>query len=214
MSNKKKLNEEEIIELTESDLDGGLIANLMQNIIGSMETRCIYLYGFINEQNIMSAINQIHTLETTDDSDINLYINSDGGFLNDCFALIDVMDTSPCDVATYTVGRAASAACLIASNGTKGKRFCGKNAQFMYHEPYGDLYDVKGSDVPYYDKMFRKDNQRANKILSQNTGQNVKDIKEMFFQPRLDKWMGAREALKFGIVDKIMKKRKVTIYKD
>jgi ATP-dependent Clp protease protease subunit len=113
------------------------------------------------------------------------------------------MDSSPCSISTYTLGRAASAACLVASNGSKGKRFAGKNAEFMFHEIYGDVSDLKYSDIIYYRNLFKKQLRTVNRIFSKNTGKSNKEIKATFMDDDLDKWMSATEAKKFGIIDKI-----------
>jgi len=181
------------------------------NTFSSAETRAVYLVGDIDEINIFSLIRQIHALEKkTPKLDITIYINSDGGVVHDCLALIDVMNSSPCDIVTYTLGRAASAACLIASNGTPGKRYAGKNAEFMFHEIYGDVSALKYSDIPYYKEMFKRQTKTISRIFSRNTGKSQKEIKATFMKDNLDKWMSAMEAKKFGIVDKvIVGKRKV-----
>jgi len=200
-------NNEEEIDISEL-IDSNVLSDVFQNLIGSMETRSIYITGFIEEVSIESVIAQIHMLESKNREDIHIYVNSDGGYLQDCFALIDIMDSSPCDICTFTVGRAASAACLIASNGTKGKRYGGKNAEFMFHELYGDIVDAKKSNLSYHRDMFDKTNQKVNKIFCKNTGQTIKNIKNVFYDRNLDRWMNCLEAKKFGIIDKIMKKRK------
>lgn len=178
--------------------------NLFNGMQSALETRHVYLTGEINELNIISVISQIHILEKKGEEDISLFINSDGGVIQDCLALIDVMDVSPCDIATYTIGRAASAACLIASNGTVGKRFAGPNAAFMFHEVYGDVFDFKYSNLSYYRDLFNRETKRVNKIFSRNTGKTIKEIKNLFLAEDLDKWLTSEEAVKFGIIDKVM----------
>lgn len=188
----------------EVEIDESLYFNIM-NAMSSFETRAVYLVGDINETSIFSLINHIHILENKDPNlDITIYINSDGGMVQDCLALIDVMDSSPCDVSTHTLGRAASAACLIASNGTQGKRYAGKNAEFMFHEIYGDVSDLKYSDMLYYKNLFKRQLKTVNRIFSKNTGKSNKDIKATFMDDDLDKWMNAAEAKKFGIIDKVI----------
>ena len=187
-----------------TEADNFSLFTLMNGMQSTLETRNVYLTGEINELNIISVISQIHILEKNSNDDISLYINSDGGAIQDCLALIDVMDASPCDIATYTVGRAASAACLIASNGSLGKRFAGANSAFMFHEVYGDVVEFKYSHLAYYRDLFNRETKKVNKIFSRNTGKSIKEIKNIFLKENLDKWLTSEEAMKFGIVDKIM----------
>jgi len=170
--------------------------------------RSIYLFGPINKHSVLSVISQIHICETVSYDDITIYINSEGGYVSDCFALIDVMDNSKCDISTVVLGIAASAACLIASNGTKGKRFGGKYSEFMYHESYGDLVDVSQSQLPHYMRQFGKIQKTMDKIFQRNTGKSVVEIKKKFLEKKLDRYMSSCEAKGFGIIDKILCTRK------
>jgi len=206
MPKNEKLEEQEVIELIDSDDDSfGLDAKSFTRLLTN---RSIYLFGFVNRQNILSVIAQIHFCETlSDKEDITLYINSEGGYISDCFALIDVMDCCKCDVSTVVLGTAASAACLIASNGTRGKRCSGKNAEFMYHESYGDLVDVSHSQMIYYMEQFTRTQQKLDKMFKRNTGKSISVIREKFLEKNLDKYMNASEAKDFGIIDKILQPR-------
>lgn len=170
-----------------------------------IEQRNLYLFSQVDSESMLSLIEGIHFFENkSKEKDINLYINSDGGYVDDCLALIDVMDSSPCDIRTIVLGRAASAACLISSNGTIGKRIAGKNADFMFHESYGMLPEVRGTELPYWKNEFERTENKIRKIFSKNTGQPIDKIVETFLSKNLDRWMTALEAHKFGIIDKIM----------
>lgn len=189
--------------------DNASFLNFMGTLTSSQETRGIYLFGEVNEGSILMLISQIHTLiERDDKEDIMLYINSDGGNVQDCLALIDVMNAAPCDISTCAIGRAASAACLIASNGTPGKRYGGRNAEFMFHELYGDVIDLKYSEIPYYRELFKRQTKTVNRIFSRNTGKTMKDVKALFMNNNLDKWITSVEAQKFGIIDRILPSRR------
>lgn len=205
MSIKIKNNNSE-----EETLESAIGISLDQPVFG-FDTRCrkIYLFGEIDQDNILSVIHHIHVLEKKSDEDIDLYINSEGGYVYDCLALIDVMDASNCDIRTVVVGNAASAACLIASNGTPGKRFAGKNAEFMFHEAES-IIGVKNSNIEQHRFDIRRRQKKITSIFSKNTGKPIEDIDKMFYCVNLDKLMSASEAKKFGIVDKILKnKRKI-----
>lgn len=188
--------EAEIIPLDLVDLISGGVR---------VDQRRIYLFGPVDTISILSVVQAIHIFEAKDKKkDIELFINSDGGFVDDCFALIDAMDASPCDIKTVILGRAASAACLIASNGTLGKRYSGRNAEFMYHESSGDLPQVKLSEMKYWKEEMTRIENKCNKVFSRNTGQTLTVINEMFSNRHLDRWMTPSEARKFGIIDKIL----------
>jgi ATP-dependent Clp protease protease subunit len=196
---RKKDNIDDQLEVEITQLD------LMEMIGAKIDQREIYLFGPVDTNGILSVIESIHFLEKKDqDRDIELYINSDGGYVDDCFALIDVMDASPCDIKVIVLGRAASAACLIASNGTYGKRYSGRNAEFMYHEPTGDLPPVRLSEMKYWKEEMTRIENKCNRIFSRNTGQSLKIINDMFSNRHLDRWMVPLEAKKFGIIDKIL----------
>jgi len=182
------------------------------NIIGAkLDQRKIYLFDFIETPSILRVIENIHYLEKkSKKADIALYINSDGGYVEDCMALIDVMDTSPCHIKTIVLGKAASAACLIASNGSQGKRYAGRNSEFMYHESLATLEEVKASQMNYWRKEFERIEKKCNQMFSKNTGQDLNIIAEMFLNRNLDNWMTAKEAKKFGIIDHILPARRRT----
>ena len=188
--------------------------SMLFELIDRLDNRMVYLFGEIEQSTILDVIAQIHILEKKSNEDITLFINSDGGYISDCLALIDVMNSSLCDIHTVVLGRAASAACLVASNGTIGKRFAGKNSEFMYHEATSFLPEVKPSQMSYFAKEFARIEQKCNRLFMQNTGRCLDDIKEVFLSSYLDRWMAAREAKQFGIVDKILtSKRKVFLEK-
>ena len=182
-------------------------SDIYEMLEGKIDQRKIYLFTDIDPTSMQSVISHIHFMEEKDSkSDIDLYINSDGGYVLDSLALIDVMDASPCDIRTIVVGRAASAACLIASNGTRGKRFAGKNSEFMYHQSMGDLEDVRLSDMKYWTNEMKRIEEKCNKIFQKNTEQDINVIREMFLSDPMDKWMNSKGSKDFGIIDHIITK--------
>jgi ATP-dependent Clp protease protease subunit len=122
-----------------------------------VNSRKIYLFDDIEKETIVNIIYQVHVLEQKSNEDIEIVINSDGGIIEDCLALVDVMNASPCDFKTTVLGLAASAACLIASNGTFGKRYAGRNSEFMFHEvmEIGHMA-IKRSDISYLPQLLRE----------------------------------------------------------
>lgn len=205
MTHKIKNTQEdnEPIEIPIESAMGGFSA------LSFLNQRKVYLFGEINSVKIQEVVQEVHTLETFDsESDISLYINSGGGFTTDCLALVDAMDACPCDIQTIVLGQACSAACVIAANGTPGKRYGGKGAQFMYHEGYGSIFDVSAKQLDYYRKLFQREEDLFTKLMSRNTGQTAKVIREVFLDVENDHYMDAKNAKDFGIIDKIIKTKR------
>ena len=192
---------------------GGAPINLIE-ILEKMDDRKIFLFEDINKKSILNIINQIYLLERRNDEDIELIINSDGGFVADCIALIDVMNASKCDFKTVVLGVAASAACLIAANGTPGKRWAGRNAEFMFHEAYETVAEIRSSDLRYIVKETQRTQQKINRIFSKCTGRSIAEISEIFYGTSRDTYMNAEEARKFGMVDKILRVKRRENNKD
>lgn len=201
--------DESILESLGIDLSGDLSSygNLIE-LSEKLENRRVYLFGDICTYNILVVIHQIHVLENRDpNKEIELFINSGGGYVIDCLALIDVMDASSCDFKVTVLGMAASAACLIASNGSPGRRYAGRNSEFMFHEVSGPIPDMKMSDMDYYRMETKRAQDKFNRLFSRNTGLSVGTLKKEFYQQK-DKYITATEARKFGIVDHVMTPRR------
>lgn len=178
--------------------------------------RKCYLFGEINSYSVLNIIMSIDFLESLDSKEeISIIINSSGGYIPDCLALIDAMDNCSCRIKTVVFGQASSAACLIASNGDPELRFSGENSEFMYHEGLSFIPEVKLSQMPYYfDESIRLE-EKCNKIFCRNTGRTIDEIKDSFLRRETDKFMTAKEAKNFGIIDKVfpVKNRKKKIKK-
>jgi len=118
------------------------------------------------------------------------------------------MDASDCDFRVTVLGLAASAACLLASNGTPGKRMAGKNSEFMFHEVMGDVPALRVSDLASVKKDTERTQNKFTKIFSRNTGKSIKEIKTVFYGKPQDRYMSSQSAKKFGIVDKVMRQKR------
>ena len=162
----------------ESEIDplDMFFGNGFMDMVEKISNRILYLFGEVETESILQLISEIKILESKSNEDIEIIINSPGGYVTECFALIDIMDASPCDFIITVLGQAASAACLIASNGTPGKRFSGKNSEFMFHEVMG-FTEVREQDLAYIGKETKRTQQKFNKIFSRNTGQKINKIK-------------------------------------
>lgn len=134
------------------------------------------------------------------DQDIHLYINCPGGEIDDTLAIYDTMKFLKCDVATYCVGAASSGGAVILSAGTKGKRFALPNAKVMIHQPWGML-GGQASDMAIQAKEIIKIKDNLLKILGDNTGKTVDQIKE---DTERDRYMNADEAKEYGLIDEIL----------
>ena len=208
-----RANEEECSECGEMTEDQA--AELLNSINDlALDRRKIYIFAPIDPTVSGTVISAIHFMEDVSDDDIEIIINSPGGAVVDCWAICDAMDSSPCDFVTKTYGFAASAACLIATNGTPGKRYSGKNSEFMFHEVYGPIEDMRAStareivkDSIHYQKKFTK-------IFSRNTGMTPKEIDKEFYAVTKDKFISAKEAKKFGMIDHILPVKRKTVKKD
>ena len=169
-----------------------------------LEDRIIFLDGEINDQTANLVIAQLIYLEGKDpDKDIMMYINSPGGSVVSGLAIYDTMNYIKCDVSTICIGLAASMAAILLSSGAKGKRIALPNSEVMIHQPLGG-FQGQASDIKIHAEHIMKTRRVLNKILSENTGVDIKKIEE---DTDRDNFMSAEEAKKYGLVDKIYAKR-------
>lgn len=136
--------------------------------------------------------------------DINIYINSPGGYVTAGFAIYDTMQFLTCPIMTYCVGQAASMASVLLTAGTKGKRFALPNSRIMIHQPSGG-FQGQASDIRIQAEEILKVKSRLNEILSYHTGQTVEKIEK---DSDRDHFMSAEEAKKYGLVDDVVKLRR------
>ena len=169
-----------------------------------LEDRNIFLDGEINDQTANLVIAQLIYLEGKDpDKDIMMYINSPGGSVVSGLAIYDTMNYIKCDVSTICIGLAASMAAILLSSGAKGKRIALPNSEVMIHQPLGG-FQGQASDIKIHAEHIMKTRKVLNKILSENTGVDIKKIED---DTDRDNIMSAEEAKKYGLVDKIYAKR-------
>ena len=169
-----------------------------------LEDRIIFLSGEINDQMANTIVAQLIYLEGKNpDKDIYMYINSPGGSVTAGLAIYDTMQYIKCDVSTICIGMAASMAAVILSSGAKGKRICLPHSEVMIHQPLGGTQG-QASDIEIHAKHIEKTRETLNKILSENTG---KDIATIAKDTDRDNFLDAKQAVKYGLVDKIFSKR-------
>ena len=172
-----------------------------------LSDRIVFLGEEVSDVSAGLIIAQMLFLEAQDPGkDIQLYINSPGGSVSAGFAIYDTMQYVKCDVSTICIGLAASFGAFLLAGGTKGKRFALPNAEIMIHQPaiHGNGIQGQATDIKITSDHIQKSKKRLNTILSENTG---KSIDEVAIATERDNYMTAKEAMDFGLIDKILKKR-------
>ncbi|MBQ7141308.1 MAG: ATP-dependent Clp endopeptidase proteolytic subunit ClpP [Bacilli bacterium] len=165
-----------------------------------LKDRIIILSGEINDTLANSIIAQILYLDSINHDDINMYINSPGGSITSGMAIYDTMNFVKSKVSTTCIGMAASMGAFLLSSGEKGKRYALPNSEVMIHQPLGGAQG-QATEIKIAAERILKLRDKLNKILSENTKQ---DIKKIEVDTERDNFMSAEEALNYGIVDKIL----------
>lgn len=172
-----------------------------------LSDRIIFLGEEVTDTSAGSIIAQMLFLEAQDSHrDIQLYINSPGGSVSAGFAIYDTMQYIKCDVSTICIGLAASFGAFLLAGGAKGKRIALPNAEIMIHQPLIGGNGVRGpvTDIQIVTEQMLKTKRRLTRILSENTGRSITEIAA---DTERDNYMSAREALAYGLIDKIIEKR-------
>jgi ATP-dependent Clp protease protease subunit len=169
-----------------------------------LKERVVFLVGPVNEMTANLIVAQLLFLESENpEKDISVYINSPGGSVSAGLAIYDTMQFIKPDVSTLCVGQAASMGALLLAAGAKGKRFALPNSRVMIHQPMGG-FQGQASDIEIHAKEILYLRQRLNEILSKHTGQDMKTIER---DTERDNFFGADEAVKYGLVDKLLVSR-------
>ena len=173
-----------------------------------LKDRIIFLGEDVNATTASLVIAQMLFLESEDpDKEICLYINSPGGSITDGMGIVDTMNYIKCPVSTICVGLAASFGAVLLANGEKGRRFATPNAEILIHQPLIGGNGIAGqtTEIKIQADHMIKTRDKLNKLLSEKTGQSLETIEK---DTERDHWMTAEEALKYGLIDGIMDKRK------
>lgn len=169
-----------------------------------MYDRIIVLGTEINDDVANIVTSQLMYLNSIDStSEIKLFINSPGGSVIDGLAIYDIMNWVEPDVATYTMGMAASMGSILLSSGTKGKRFSLPHSKIMIHQVSG-YAGGQCSDIKIWAEEIKKHQNELYKILSENTGKSIEQIE---IDADRDHWFTAQEALEYGLIDEIITKK-------
>ena len=165
-----------------------------------LKDRIVFLSGEINDEVANLIVSELLYLNSLNNEDIYLYINSPGGSVTAGMAIYDTMNFIKCDVSTICVGMCASMAAFLLSSGAKGKRVCLKNGEVMIHQPLGGVQG-QATEIKIHAERIIKLKEKLNKILASNTG---KDIKKIERDTERDYYLDSEEALKYGLVDKVL----------
>ena len=172
-----------------------------------LNDRIIVLSEDVNDTTASLVVAQLLYLEGQDpDKDISLYINSPGGSISAGMAIHDTMQYIKCDVSTICIGLAASMGAFLLSSGAKGKRFALPNSEIMIHQPLigGGGLSGQATDIQIRTENLLRTKENLNRILSENTGKSIEDIRR---DTDRDNFMTANEAMEYGLIDKVIAKR-------
>ena len=169
-----------------------------------LSDRIIFLGEEVSDTSASLITAQMLFLEAQDsEKDIQLYINSPGGSITAGFAIYDTMQYIKCDVSTICIGLAASFGAFLLAGGTKGKRMALPTAEIMIHQPaiHGNGVQGQATDIQIVSEHIQKSKERLNRILAENTG---KTIEQIAADTERDHYMSARQALDYGVIDRII----------
>ena len=170
-----------------------------------LKERIIFLGTAVNDEIANLIIAQLLFLEADDpDKDITFYINSPGGVVTAGLAIYDTMQYVKCDIATLCLGQAASMGAVLLAAGAAEKRYALPNARIMIHQPMGG-FQGQATDIDIHAKEILRIRKDLNRILAGHTGQKVRKIQ---VDTERDFFLNAVEAKKYGIIDKVLDKRK------
>ena len=166
-----------------------------------LENRVVFLIGEIHDVSASNVIMRLLYLQSVRrDQDINLYINSPGGAVDDTLAMYDTMKFLSCDVATFCIGQAMSGGAVVLAAGTKGKRYCLPHAKVMIHQPSGGIWG-QTADIAIQAEEILKTKKTLTSLLAKLTGQPFEKIEE---DQERDHYFDAHEAKAYGIVDEVL----------
>lgn len=192
-----------IPNVLEKTNDGERVYDLYSRLL---KDRIIILSGEINDNMANIIVSELLYLDSINHDDISIYINSPGGSITSGMAIYDTMNYIKSDVSTICIGMAASMAAFLLSSGEKGKRYALLNSEVMIHQPLGGAQG-QATEIKIAAQRILKLKDKINKILSNNTNQDIKTIEN---DTERDNFMDASEALEYGLIDKILTKEKTS----
>ena len=170
-----------------------------------LKERIIFLTGPIDDNVASLVCAQLLFLESENPKkEISFYINSPGGIVWSGLAIYDTMQYISSKIMTICIGQAASASSLLLTAGQKNMRFSLPNSRIMVHQPSGG-YQGQVTDIEIQTNEIIKTKKRLNQIYSKHTGKNIKEVESIMER---DKYFSPEEAIKFGLIDKVIENRK------
>jgi len=166
-----------------------------------LEDRIIFIGDEITNHSSNIIIGELLYLDSINNDDIYIYINSPGGSISAGLAIYDTMNYVKSNICTICIGMAASMGAFLLSSGTKGMRYALPNSEIMIHQPLGGA-EGQATEIKIAAEHILKVKDKLNKILSSNTNQ---DIKKIELDTERDNFMTSEEALEYGLIDKIIK---------
>jgi ATP-dependent Clp protease protease subunit len=168
-----------------------------------LKDRIIMLSGEVNDAVASSIVAQMLFLEAQDpDKDIYFYINSPGGVVTAGLSMYDTMNYIKPDIVTICIGQAASMGAFLLSAGTKGKRYALPHARIMIHQPSGGAQG-QSTDIQIQAQEIQRLKDMLNEIMAKNCGKKTKQLEK---DTERDNFMSAKEALEYGLIDKVLEK--------
>ena len=169
-----------------------------------LKERVVFLVGPIEDHTANLVVAQMLYLESENpDKDIHLYVNTPGGTVNSGLAIYDTMQFIRPDVSTVCIGQAASMGAVILAGGAAEKRFALPHSRVMIHQPWGG-FQGQATDIDIHAREILEMRERLNQILSRHTGRELEVVKE---DTERDNFMGGDQAVKYGIIDKVIESR-------
>lgn len=165
-----------------------------------LDNRTIFLWGQVDDKSARHVVDRLLYLDSLNNEEIKLYINSPGGYVTSGFSMYDTIKQIKSPVSTICTGLAASMGSILLSVGEKGRRFIQPNARVMIHQPSGGARGP-ASDIEITAQEILKTKELSAKILADNCGQDFEKVMKDFNR---DHWMDAKESVKYGIVDGIL----------
>lgn len=174
------------------------VKELIDNTL--LEERKVFLWGMVNDDSAKHVVERLLYLDSLNHDEIQLIINSPGGYVTSGFSIYDTMMQIKSPVATVCSGLAASMGSILLSAGAKGRRMIQPHARVMIHQPSGGAQG-QASSIEIQAREIIKTKEIGARILAENCGQSLEKVMNDFDR---DYWMDADESLAYGIVDELL----------
>ena len=170
-----------------------------------LKDRIVFIKGGMGSGFADPVVGQLLFLESdSSEKDIYMYINSPGGLLDEMYAVYDVMQYIKPDITTVAYGKCMSAGSFLLAAGAKGKRYTLPHSEVMIHQPLGGT-EGQATDIAIHAQHIVQTKELLNEMISKHTGKDIKQVEE---DTERDKFMTAKEALDYGILDRIIESKK------